>query len=233
MRKFRWTSWFVVALYVCSLSFRAAHADKERAPEGTSKQELAARRLPSPGATRVAVLPFWDYSSDINHTRVGSAVNWLLFQHEGFSMIPLPQSFAAFASDKDAEPGLALRKSDAQRIGKSLRADWVVYGEVRELRVYKKQSVFRNSRKVAASLRIAVLDCRSGELFYWKTHSDTVGGAPIKNKYDKLLRLGALRVSQTALADLFSSLPAHQMVGKTPETDDVATFVNSLWKEES
>lgn len=233
MQKVRLLTWFVVALCVSLLGFGTARADKERAPEGTSKQALSARHLPSPSAIKVAILPFWDYSSDVNHTRVGSAVNWLLFQHEGFAMIPLLQSFAAFASDKDAEPGLALRKSDAQRIGKSVGADWVVYGEVREVRVYKKESVWRNSRKVAASMRIAVLDCRSGELFYWKTHSNTVGGPPIKNRYDKLLRLGALRVSQTALVDLFSSLPSHQTLGNVPETDDVATLVNSIWKEES
>lgn len=233
MKRFRvWSAMVLVALCVSVFGAVSSRAAEGKAPEGTSREELAERKLPVPAAIKVAVLPFWAYSSDVHHTRIGSSVQWLLFQHEGFSMIPLPQSFAAFDKDKEAEPGLALRKLDAQRLGKTLGADWVVYGEVRELRVYKKESFFRESRKVIAGLRIAVLDCKSGELFYWKTASGSMGGAPIKNKFDKLLRLGVLRVSETALTDLFISLPTHKTVGEKPDTGDIAAFMQTLWKDE-
>ena len=205
--------------------------------EGTTATEVAALKpLPAPSQTKVAVLPFAATSSDASHVRIGTGANWLLFQHEGFQMIPLKDSIEALKKDGDVEPGLPLRKADALRIGKALGADWVVYGEVKELRPYKKESFFKTSKLMWASMRLAVADVGKDDLMFWQVRSRRIGGTGFGGgnykSGESLARTGVLSVSSQALEPLMEALPAHEVKGDKPDTGDLAGFVKETWGAE-
>ena len=133
---------FLLCLF-CMGTHLIAHADdrKDDAPTGTSPAEVAAlkaRPLPQPHDLKIAIMPFWDTSGLKDNSRMETSAVWLLCQREGFQLTPILDSFKAVANDGDIEPGLPLRKDDAIRIGRKLGAHWVIYGEIRDLKQYKK-----------------------------------------------------------------------------------------------
>ena len=232
----------VIATVVLMCAFfvvRPICADTTSSSQGSTTEEIAAlqkRPLPAPMAIKVAVLPFWDSSSTLLHTRSATAANWLLWQREGFIMTPLLDGFEALAQDKKAEPGMSLRLEDALRLGKVLGVDWVVYGEVRELRPYKKQTFFRDSKLLMAGMRIAVADVKREELVFWQTRSDRVGGKGFFNGFDKSAgqqkRIGLLTVSSRSLAPLFAAFPVHETEGKTPDSGKLQETIEKNWPDQ-
>lgn len=213
---------------------RGKEKDDDLPEQGSTPQEIAAlkaRPLPQPNTIKVAVLAFHDISGSLAHVRMASAANFLLWQREGFSLLPLSTTFAAQAADKELEPGLPLRRSDAVRLGKALGARYVVYGEVKELRHYVKRGAFKQGKYLIAGVRIAVADVESGEMLYWHERSDKTGGTggSINRKADTLKRRGAIIASMNALKPFFEVLPMHETQGKVPDSGDLATFINQTW----
>lgn len=214
----------VLLCFVCG----AANAKKKKDEEqGTSTAELAALQLPAPDTLKVAVLPFWDVKSEPFNVRTASATSWLFFEREGFTMVPLLDSFDATAKDTELEPGLALRGTDAVRVGKSLGADWVVYGEVKELEKYSKGSFWGNRDIMRTGLRIAVANTQTNQIFYWKSRSETFNRKG--KKFDTSVRKIILLTGGQILKPLFEAMPTHPANEKGVGTDDVAELVNRNW----
>jgi hypothetical protein len=213
----------------------AAKDKSDDEPEqGSSTEEIAAlkaRPLPQPGTLKVAILPFWDSEGSISHVRMATAANYLLWQREGFQMIPIQEGFKALEADKEVERGMALRRNEAARIGKAAGADWAVYGEVRDLRHYTKKTMFKEAKYLIAGVRIAVVDVNTGETVYWHQRSDKTGGTGIgtMRKAGPLKRRGVVIASLNALKPLYAAFPAHDVKGNPPDSGDIATFVNEVW----
>ena len=227
------------ALALTSNSFAKDKNTKDliESTEGTTATEVAALQpLPAPDTLKVAVLPFTAASSDSAHVRIATGANWLLFQREGFQMIPVKESFDALKKDGEVEPGLPLRKSDAVRLGKALGADWVIYGEVKELRPYKKESFFKTSKLMWASMRLAVADVNKEDLIFWQVRSRRIGGTGFAGgnykSGESLARTGVISVSDLSLTPLMEALPKHEVKGEKPDTGDLAGFVKETWGAE-
>jgi TolB-like protein len=220
-----------IALTVLSAQ---SYANEPTPQQGSTAAEIAAlkaRPLPQPATVTVAILPFHDVTGSVSHVRMATVANYLLWQREGFQVIPIADSFKVTEADKDIEPGLPLRRNDAARVGKALGADWVVYGEVKQLEHYEKRGLFKEAKYLIAGVRIAVVDVRTGDTLYWHARSDKTGGtgAGMNRKADTLKRRGAIIVSMNATKPLFDALPAHAVTGKSPDSGDVATIVERLW----
>ncbi|HEY0073287.1 MAG TPA: hypothetical protein VGB77_04225 [Abditibacteriaceae bacterium] len=226
------------ALLLCAVAAQAAKpiAPAEDASQGTTATELAAlkaRPLPAPNTVKVAILPFWDGTGKADRQRTAAAAIALMFQREGFQVLPVTESFKAVEADKQIEPGQPLRKEDAIRIAATQGADWVVYGELKELVAYKKQSFFKASKNVRAGARYAVADVASKELLYWKNDQVKAGGtgwgAGSHSSGAKLERSGLAALSIVILQPFFEALPPHTTTGKTPDSGDIAAFIGKTW----
>jgi TolB-like protein len=235
-RKPNWTgrTWFGLLTAAFMMLPTVSRADEPTPQQGSTAAEIAAlkaRPLPQPAKLKVAILPFHDVTGSISHVRMTTVANYLLWQREGFEVLPLTDSFKVIEADKDIEPGLPLRRTDAARLGKALGADWVVYGEVKQLDHYTKSGLFKEAKYLIAGVRIAVVDVHSGDTLYWHARSDKTGGtgAGMNRKADTLKRRGAIIVSMNALKPLFDALPAHQVNGKTPDSGEIVTIVERLW----
>ena len=224
-----------LGLAVACFSGVAGAKDKnaDDTPEqGSTPEEIAALKLPAPNTLKVAILPFHDVSGSISHVRMATVANYLLWQREGFQMLPVLAGFKAIEADKDLEPGLPLRRGEAANLGKVLGADWVVYGEVTELRHYVKSGIFKSGKYLIAGIRISVVDVKSGETIYWHQRSDKTGGTGgSANKHAATLkRRGAVIASMNALKPLFAAFPPHTVTnGDTPGSSEVAAMVEQLW----
>lgn len=220
-------------LIVCFCATAWAEKPKD---EGTTAAELAKLSLPTPANTKVLIIPPWDYTSEVTHQRVATAAIYQYFEHQGFAVEPILTGFTKLAADKEIEPGLPLRKSDAVRIGKAAGAAWAVYGEVKELRVYEKSKLFGSSKKIICSLRLAVADCETGAVIFWKARSDTLGDTGFdavfsRRKSTKLIRVGLQAVSERIFADLFAALPKHDLKGPQPDDASLLNLEKSVWPE--
>lgn len=239
---------FTLAILLCTfygILNSTAFADKKNddAPRGTSAEEVAklkARPLPHPHDIKVAILPFWDASGSKDNTRMASSAVWLLCQREEFQLTPILDGFKAVDDDGEMEPGLPLRKADAERIGQKLGVDWVIYGEVRELRHYHKRSLFKHAKYVQAALRIAVVEinnnpAKASKIIYWQMRSERRGGTGFfkgrASKGDTLQRKACVTVSYDILKPLFDALPEHSSSDKEIESGDIADFVNATWSK--
>ncbi len=231
----KWLLMFAVVLN-CVASARCEEPTPTQGSTETEISSLKERGLRLPSQIKVAILPFWDYSSSVEHVRLATSANWLLWSREGFKVSPILQAFDAVAADKKLEPGAALRREDAVRLGKALKVDWVVYGEVKELRPYKKTSFFRSTKNLMAAMRIAVASVKNDEVLYWQSRSEKIGGTGyfggFQSKASQQKRVGVTTVSMKILAPLFAILPPHPVTGKVPESGDLSTFLNETWPPE-
>lgn len=205
----------------------------EKPPEaGTTGAELAKLQLPQPSTVKVLVIPLWDYTSDIFHQRTATAGVYQRVEHEGFNMLPILKGFEVVRADSELEPGLPLRKAEAIRLGKAAGADWAVYGEVRELRVYEKSKFLGSTKKIICSMRLAIVDCNKGEVIYWKERSDTLGDSGLlARKSTKLIRVGVQSVSNNILTPLFTAMPKHEVKGAVPDDAALLEFEKKMWPE--
>jgi TolB-like protein len=230
----RWFLGAALCLAVAGAPVSAKENEDDKPEQGSSSEEIAAlkaRPLPSPRSVKVAILPFHDVSGSLAHVRMATVANQLIWQREGFEMLPLLSGFEALKKDKEIEPGQSLRKADALRLGKELGADWVVYGEVKELRNYTKTGLFKAAKYLIAGMRITVAEVESGEVLYWHARSDKTGGTGIgtNRKAETLKRRGAIIASVNSLKPFFEALPEHETIGELPGSEEVATTVNKLW----
>lgn len=219
-----------IALALCSQSYCADSIEG-----GTSAEELVARTLAAPSTIKVAIMPLYDYASNSHHQHVGSAACYLEFEHEGFEMVPLLLSFAAEKNDGKIEPGLPMRKEDAVRIGNVLAADWVVYGEIKEMRDYKVERWYGDARKIQGALRLCVADCKTGELIYWKAKSDNMGetGGFVERKASQLIRVATQAITRKIFAALFKVLPKHDTKGPLPNDLILLDLEKKTWNSDN
>lgn len=178
----------------------------------------------------MAVLPFSDYASDIERERVASSATYLYCAHEGFKLVPIVDCFKATAADKEIEPGLPLRKSDAVRIGKALGADWVIYGEVKEADTRKKQGFFNATKRTKGSIRLSIADCAADKLIYWQSRTDvTVTNVGLSGRSThNAVRVVLRDVTGHVVRPLCEAMPKHT-AGKDVDTDELLNFVNNTW----
>jgi len=194
--------------------------------EGTQKADLAKLQLPRPSDVTIAVLPFWDYKSNQRHVDLMTdSVRDELDRH-GFKLLSKDAAANAVKADGEIEPGQPFRRADALRMGKALKANWVVYGEIYELETYTKNSIFSSKKKAKLSHKISVLDVATGEVLYWHKRSDTSGGhgGPVKRATSTERHAVDISVGR-AMYLLTSALPEHPV--KSEEAADQSTLNNT------
>jgi len=199
----------VVLLYATGL----ASAAEER--KGTTAEELARLELPRPYEIEVALLPFWDSALDQGHVDDCRDSLIDLFAAECFG-IAHPALVATIASqDQTLEPGMAMRRGDAVRLGKSLGVDWAVYGSITDMRVYRKTTLISHERKARASVQLNVVDVASGETIFWEQRIVVTGAAWDTAKATlekKVLHMCCDRILQS----LFGVMPEHPKIEPDP-----------------
>lgn len=233
---------FLLLMVTLLLAAGTARADKKPPPpEGTTDAELKALKLPLPANTKVAILPFGDFGGDDTRKKSATATAFLFFEHEGFVMVPILDSYKAVADDKEIEPSEDLRRTDAARVGKSLGAAWAVYGAVKGVNVASKTSFWTGATKKTSqlSLRLSVVDCESGQLVFWRTLTAKKSAKAIVGgiRPEKRTRIAILVAIRDLLKPFFAVLPPHETVANIPNENakhvpddvDVLTFINKTW----
>lgn len=217
-----WIYGIVVAASIICLVAVSAAEDEDKKFEGTGKTELAGLVLPQPSTVKVAVIPFWDYKSSERHIRISDECCRELLDRHGFILLPQDVIVKAMKADKEVEPGQPLRRSDAIRIGKAVSADWVIYGEIYELRTYIKSSFLSARKKAQISLKVSIADVPSESLLYWHKRSDTSGGTAFANlkKAEKVERKACDVCLNRAFDVLLTALPKHPVKAEKPEVED-------------
>lgn len=180
--------------------------------QGTTRADLLNADLPHPAETSVALLPFCDVTGSTRHVEDVRNALYVEFSAHGFNLVPPGYLSALVLRDRDAEPGvqMQMRKADAIPVGQLVDADWCVYGDIQEVRTYVKTSAFSKRKKTQISLRISIVDVRTGEVFYWHQRLDTTGGhqagAHSKKKTESERNAANVCVHR-ALFELMSALP--------------------------
>jgi hypothetical protein len=196
-------STLVLCLFIV-LAITSQSMGKEKKFEGTTKEDLAKITLPTPSQTKVAILPFYAPIKK-EHVKYSTEAAFKVFEEQGFVMLPQEEVNSAFENDKKKEEGEPLTKEDALRIGKSVGADWIIYGKVLDLSTYMKQTFWSALKKAKVSLKISILDAKTQEIFFWRQGSDVVeGGMGVFVKKGAALEKEAVYVfTKKLLKDLF------------------------------
>ena len=224
---------FGLAVLLATTMLIPALAEKPPASGAIMKEVVAAF---TPSYTKVLIVPPWDYTSDISHQRIATAAIYQHFQYEGFDVLPILAGFTKVAEDKELEPGLPLRKADAVRLGKAAGAHMVVYGEIKELRTYEKESKLIGSKKKICSMRLCVADCENGEVIFWAERTDALGDTGFsellsRRKTSRLMRVGLQAVTERILADFFYALPKHETKGAKPNDKSLLDLEKATWPD--
>jgi len=187
--------------------------------EGSIPEDLAARKPPRPNDLYVAVLPFW--SADGKQGEVARACVMLNLMRHGFKLAPKGSpSLAAAARRTDAairrdpkwEPLARLETADAARVGKSLGAQWVIFGEFGDLKTQSQKSGGILPRKIGViDIRLLVADTASGETIYWNRIRDTASGSTglFRAKATAIERRLVTRAVNTIFDDIGTAMPDH------------------------
>jgi curli biogenesis system outer membrane secretion channel CsgG len=214
--------------------------------EGTTAAELKQLSLPSPSTIRVAVLPLFDMKSMERHTQVATAGVALALMRCGFQLVPEPkardaaglaaslhETGEAIKADRRIAPGESLRLEDALRIGQSLGADWVLYGEVVDLHTYMKTGFFQNKKKGVANLKLKIANVATGELVMARQYEDSGSGGGVSGlvfrRATALERTICVRCSNAMLRDLCAALPTHTHSPDGEPGDDEVMAVEEAW----
>ncbi|HUS79925.1 MAG TPA: hypothetical protein VM283_01580 [Armatimonadota bacterium] len=197
-------------------------ANAADATQGTTAEQVAQLDLPQPTELEVAILPFWDYAFKQAHIEDCRGALLSLFLAEGFRVAHPALVGAVVSHDTGLEPGAAMRREDAIRLGTRVGADWAVYGIITQLEAYYKESLFGpRTRKVRVSMQLNVVDLATGETIFWQQRRDITGGhqgsAGLFGKRKASLERDALMIcSNRILQPLFAALPAHEKVKPDP-----------------
>lgn len=182
--------------------------------KGTTDEQLKQLTLPSPAGLPVALLPFTDSALVERHVDQLRDALMMQFCGEGFT-VPHPAIVrAVVVQDKKLEPGQAMRKDDAVRLGRRLGAKWAVYGTINQCEAYYKTSFFSTQRKCKVALQLNIVNVETEELFFWQQRADVTGGGFFSGG---LFGKGAAAVerdglyicSNSILKRLFAVLPPH------------------------
>jgi curli biogenesis system outer membrane secretion channel CsgG len=214
--------------------------------QGTTADELKKAALAAPSTIKVAVLPLQDAKSVERHTQVATAAVALGFMRCGFQFAPelqtreaaglaalLHATDQAVLADKKIAPGEPLRLEDAVRIGQSLGADWVVYGDVVDMHTYMKTGFFVNQKKGVVNLKIKVANVATGELIMSRQLEESGSGggvsAVVFRRATALERTICTRCAVTIYRDLCAALPSHTHTPEAEPTEDEVMAVEEAW----
>jgi hypothetical protein len=209
-----------------------ANAEPKR--QGSAVSALAQRGPIKPGELKAVVLPFWaDKPHQVELARGAVMLNLVRL---GFPLVPAAPSLPitaqqvsqAVANDPQKEPAARLQREDATRIGRKVKADWVVYGELEKLQTSRHTRIFSNRKIGAIDLRLVILDVASGEIIYWTRWQDTgSGGFSWSEKATTIERQLLTRTVNGMFEELrptLSPLPAAEAV----KEEDVQGFVTAM-----
>jgi hypothetical protein len=220
----------VICFMLFMIAAAAALADDTPVSQGTTLDELRQCNLKAPGTQKMAVLPFFATTGKQVHSDVATATAYLILQREGYQMVPLWDAEKAYKEDKQMEPGAAPRKEDAARVGKTLGADLVCYGEVDELESYVKTSFFSSVKKGKGAMKVSIADTGNGNVVFWNRRSETSGGGGmVAKKASSLERRAARVILGRALENYCQGLPPHQHNPEGEITEDVSLTLEKEW----
>ena len=143
-----------------------------------SVDSVSAGWLPKDGPPpTVAVMPFDNLTSD---EEIGTLVRKSFYNHfssKTYRDIELTTVDRGLESIQKAKSG-AWRDVPAETLGRYLRADFVIYGKVKD---YQKLFLGVYSQ-IALTLEVEMVDCRNGKGVWWKTETRRShdGGIPIE-----------------------------------------------------
>ena len=186
--------------------------------EGSIPEDLAARKPPHPNEIYVVVFPFW--SRDETQSELARACVMLNLMRHRFRVAPkgatsLPSAArrtdAALKRDPEWEPLARLGPEDAARVGKTLGAQWAVYGEFGDLHTESEGgSVLRRKRGVI-DIRLVLVDVESGDTLYWcrVKDSSSEGGGLWRAKASSIERRLVTQTINGMFDDIAAALPEH------------------------
>ncbi len=187
----------------------------------------------------VAVLKFDGPSRRASELARGSIL--LNLRRHGLQIRPEAETLAAAVAQTDAalvgtpmvegtEPGgEGITRMVAARIGEELGVDWVVYGQINELRADTRVSFFRTRRLAMIDFQINFVKAGSGETLYWARAKDRGScGVGIANaKGTSLERRITIRTTNHVFTHLTQALPEHK-VGPEVTEKDVQSFIEQM-----
>ena len=193
---------------------------------GTTALQLSATPLLYPPA-KVLVLPIYTQSGDEFQRKLATASLWLLLNHEGCTLVPLPDAFADWKADTLHEPGVPARIGDALRLGKAAGADWVVWGQV--------TAPERTGAAWDLDGELFFARTDTGQIFFLRRHLEHEAHVPVDLQYQgyALQRRLLFNWSAHATEMLISAFPTHQTQGREPTEDALRDLVATTWPDET
>ena len=204
--------------------------------EGSKSEDLAARKPPPPSKVSVVALPF-SASNERQSEQARGCVMMNVLRHS-FSLAPSGEKSVvgvarridrALKETAEKDPGARLKLEEAVRVGKVLGAQWVIYGEVEDLRTEASRSMLRLRKVGTIEIRLVVADVASGEILYWSRVEDTGsgGGGILKAKASTVERSLLTRTINRIFDDMVTALPEHY-VGPEVTQEEVRQFVEAM-----
>jgi len=236
----------LILLAVVAAATTAPALAADKGIVGTTTQELKDWRLRPPSVVKVAVLPFQSAKGIERQTRVAASAIALSLMRCGFDFAPgleardaqglgtvLCAAEKAVAAEPDIPAWSPLQLADAVRVGRSLGADWVVFGEVLDLHSFTTRTVFALVKKGTATIRLQIADVASGELILYRQCQEGVAAGPGligSRKGTALERDAAQHCLQRLYADLCTALPTHRHDPKEDYDDGTVLSVREAWE---
>lgn len=193
--------------------------------EGTLPVDLAALNPPRPSEVHVAVLPFW--ARDDVHREQGRACTILNLMRHGFRLAPagsntisnmVRKTDYAIRHDSQWDALGRITPEDAARIGKTLGASWVIYGEFGELQVQSEHKGLIPKKEGVIDLRYNLVEVKTGKTLFWSRLQDTAscGGWPTSSS--AIERRLLTRTINNIFDDMMTAFPEHYVGAEvTPE----------------
>lgn len=200
--------------------------------EGTTREQLQHETLLAPSATRVAVLPFAVSTLDADAKRITTLFCHQFFARESFQVLAPTAGFEAVAADTQLEAGQPMKREDALRLGVALKADWIVWGEVREAAEYLKPGTFGDSQRIRFAVLLNVTDVARAKTIYSQAVAVDVGDRGKqrgKSKHQRLLFAGAAESVTNALQVLAAALPPHPQHNAATEQKPFFALYDQTW----
>lgn len=212
-----------VALMLLAMGAGLAGAAEQ---EGSAPQDLAQRKPPRPNDVYVAVLPFWGVVE--GQSTVARACVMLNLMRHGFRIAPKGSASVRAAAratdvavrrDPEYEPLARMEVEDAARVGRALGADWVIYGQIGELRTESAGGEILPQKVGVLDLRLWLIEARSGQVLFWRRTRDTVpGGGPWPAKASAIERRLLTKTINEIFEDISAAMPDHYVGAEvTPE----------------
>jgi hypothetical protein len=203
--------------------------------EGTAPETFAATNPPAPSAVSVAVLPFW--AANQRQIEIARGAILLNLQRHGFGIVPAAESLPVCAQETDRvvkadgerEPGARIQRDDGVRLGRALNAQWVIYGEIENLRATMHVRLWRTRKVGSIDIRLVLADVASGQILYWVRIRDTGSGGTgfWAAKASSVERQLALRTINLIFDDLNRALPPHK-TGPQVSEEQVQQFIEAM-----